>query len=217
MTFGKMFTAVAVILLAQALAMATEIPQTPATRPAAALQAQLQRLTMALDSLNLTDAQKAQVKQIMADFRQQMATLRQDNKNLTQPERREKITALFRDLRKQLMQVLDPEQQKELAKQLGDANGEGGGGILQRLRTDLDKLDLTADQKTDIDELLKSNAGKFREIMEKRRQGEDVKGEVQELMQDIRTKLQSILTPEQAAQLREMLQSQRPTSRPSAE
>lgn len=215
MTFSRMVIAALVLVLSQTLAMAAEPTQPPTTRPAGGVPAQLQRLTEGLDGLNLTDAQKAQVKEIMANFRKQMAELRENGKNLTPVERREKVATLLRDLRQQLMQVLDPEQQKELAKLIGKA--EEGFPLLERLKADLEKLDLTADQKTDIAEVFRNAETTIRGILEKQRQGENVQGQLQQLREDVRTKLVAILTPEQAAQLKELLKAQKPTSRPATE
>lgn len=63
--------------------------------------------------LNLTDAQKAQLKPIFEQQRAQMKALKADT-SLTQEQKHEKFQQLRADGRKQFLAVLTPEQQQKL-------------------------------------------------------------------------------------------------------
>jgi Spy/CpxP family protein refolding chaperone len=65
------------------------------------------------NELNLTDAQKAQLKPMFQQQREQMQALKADT-SLTQDQKREKMQQLRADGRKQFLSVLTPEQQQKL-------------------------------------------------------------------------------------------------------
>ncbi|MDQ6813323.1 MAG: Spy/CpxP family protein refolding chaperone [Bacteroidota bacterium] len=65
-----------------------------------------------LDKLNLTDAQKAQMKTINESFRQQMQDLRKQG-NITVDEQKQKREALMKEHREKLAAILTPEQRKQ--------------------------------------------------------------------------------------------------------
>ncbi len=80
------------------------------------------------------------------------------------------------------------------------------GGVfpgVDRLRTNLESLDLTNDQKVQIDSLM--DQAKSR-IAEMRQQGGQTPEQTREIMGDIRQKLATILTPSQLQDLRQKMQ-----------
>jgi Spy/CpxP family protein refolding chaperone len=71
------------------------------------------RMRFMARELNLTDAQKAQLKPMFQQQRAQMQALKADT-SLTQDQKREKLQQLRADGRKQFLAVLTPEQQQKL-------------------------------------------------------------------------------------------------------
>jgi Spy/CpxP family protein refolding chaperone len=82
---------------------------------------QLERLTT---ELNLTDAQKPKVKELLEDG----AKKRQELRGLGQDERREKMRALMQDQNKKLKEILTPEQREKYQKMMERRRQRGGGG-----------------------------------------------------------------------------------------
>ena len=86
-----------------------------------------------MQSLNLTDAQKAKLKPIMEAQRNQMKTLRADT-TLDPKAKKAKMKAMRASMEKQVNAILTPDQQKKMAamkaKMKADraANGQGGKG-----------------------------------------------------------------------------------------
>jgi Spy/CpxP family protein refolding chaperone len=76
--------------------------------------------------LNLTDAQKAQLKPMFQQQREQMQALKADT-SLTQDQKREKAQQIRAEGRKQFLSVLTPEQQqklKDMRARRGERKGE---------------------------------------------------------------------------------------------
>ena len=87
------------------------------------------------NELNLTDAQKAQLKPMFQQQREQMQALKADT-SLTQDQKREKMQQLRADGRKQFLSVLTPEQQQKLrdmrakhGERKGETNSQPGPGF----------------------------------------------------------------------------------------
>ncbi len=79
------------------------------------------------DGLNLTDAQKAQLKTIRQSERSQIEALRNESA-LSREDMRAKIRAINQNTRQQFLAVLTPEQQQALKNRFkGPSNGERGG------------------------------------------------------------------------------------------
>jgi len=83
---------------------------------------------------------------------------------------------------------------------------QAGGPMLQRLGDALGKLDLTADQKTKTDALLADVSEKMTKIREGAKDDQpNARQQARQVMQDLRTQLQSILTPPQQQKLAQEL------------
>ena len=81
------------------------------------------------DKLNLTDAQKAQMKTLNESFRSKMQNLRQD-KSLSQEVQKQKREELMKEHRAQMQSMLTPEQKKQWEanrKDLGSKKWDGKG------------------------------------------------------------------------------------------
>ena len=115
--------------LALALGAAMACPQVtvaqdtnaPGKNRRAAPEQQLERLTT---ELNLTDAQKPKVKELLESGAKQ----RQEFRDLSQDERREKMRALMADQNKKLKEILTPDQMEKYKKLMERRRQRGGGG-----------------------------------------------------------------------------------------
>lgn len=84
------------------------------------------RLKKLSAELNLTDAQKAQMKPILTSSRQQMQAIKNDS-TLTPDARTEKLKAVRKSTRQQTMAVLTPDQRAKL-KSIRQAKREAKEG-----------------------------------------------------------------------------------------
>ena len=78
------------------------------------------RMQAALDSLNLTDDQKAKVKDILADAKTKRQAVVSDT-SLNEEQKRAKMKELHEGIMSKLNEVLTPEQQAELKKKMTPA------------------------------------------------------------------------------------------------
>ena len=72
-----------------------------------------------LADLNLTDDQRAQIKQIHQGMRSQVEAVKSDS-SLTAEQKETKIHAIRRETHEQMKKVLTPEQQKQLHERRGE-------------------------------------------------------------------------------------------------
>lgn len=189
-----------------------------------------------LDSLNLTPEQKAKVQQLSnatkakmdavftPEQRQKLSEIkaqRQANKpawNLT-PEQKTKLQAIRQASREQIKTVLTPEQQAQLPAGSDKKRGDFGGRGDRLARWD--KLNLTADQKTKLEQIRATSRSQMDAVFtpeqrqqaklrqEQRRMGgkwqnlnltADQKTKLKEIRQSSKTQFEAILTPEQQQQ-----------------
>jgi Spy/CpxP family protein refolding chaperone len=88
------------------------------------------QLAMMTTQLNLTDAQQAQVKQILADSSAKMMALRSDD-STPMDQKRPKMMAIMQDRTAAVRAVLTPDQQTKydaMVEQMRQRMGGGGGG-----------------------------------------------------------------------------------------
>jgi Spy/CpxP family protein refolding chaperone len=78
------------------------------------------KLQAALDSLNLTDDQKAKVKDILADTKTKHQAVMTDA-SLNEDQKKAKMKELHEGMMSKLNEVLTPEQQAELKKKMAPA------------------------------------------------------------------------------------------------
>jgi periplasmic protein CpxP/Spy len=81
------------------------------------------KLQAALDSLNLTDDQKAKVKDILADTKTKRQAVLTDA-SLTEDQKRAKMKELHEATLAKMNEVLTPDQQAELKSKMADAKAK---------------------------------------------------------------------------------------------
>ena len=78
-------------------------------------------------TLNLTDEQKAQIKTIREDGRQQIAAMQKDS-SLSAEAKQQKLKVIRKDIRRQVWGVMTPEQQKQWAAEQRELRENKHGG-----------------------------------------------------------------------------------------
>jgi Spy/CpxP family protein refolding chaperone len=169
-----------------------------------------QRLKEITATLGLSDDQSKQVDAAIADLQKKAETLRAAGPS---PETREKITALREDGLKQIKAILTEEQFKnfEAAMLKAPAGGPGAGarlaGLVQRFQDALKDLNLTEEQKPKVQAVFANARKKFAELAP---QGGQPTPETREkfraAMEELRTQLTDILTPEQKESFHDAMQ-----------
>lgn len=195
----------------------------PSTRPAeGGLQFPvLERLRSAAEELKLTDDEKAKVEKMFDDAKSQLKEARASASGDRQEAAR-KSRQVFAELRQNLMAALDDDQKAEFRTKLqtlftsrGGAGRAGGGEIMNRLRTALESLNLSGDQKRQIKDVLESAEKKAKDLREKSQDGDqDAREKLGTILRDARKSISEILTDHQKQQLQDALQQ--PTTRPKA-
>jgi uncharacterized protein (DUF2267 family) len=168
----------------------------------------LQRFRSAVDELKLSDEQKGKVDTMFDDAKSQLKEAR-DTANGDRQEAGKKTREVFTKLRDNLMASLDDGQKAELKTKLQTlfSGGNGANNAVARLRTALEKLTLSGDQKRQIKELLESAETKSKDLREKAQGGDqDARDKLSALLRDTRQKVGDILTDSQKQQLQDALQ-----------
>lgn len=180
-------------------------PQGGRMTPAQILKMQRERL----DRLNLTDDQKKKLDEIYADAEAEL-------KKTAEGDRQALATAMT-TVREKTRAVLTDEQKTNLPAGPAAAGGPGTAGgpitnVIERLEKSLDKLDLSADQKTKTAPVVADAKKKFEELRSQLQSGDRaaMREKFKTTMDETRDKLKDILTPEQAAKLKADLETMRP-------
>ena len=159
---------------------------------------------MVSKQLNLTDAQKEQIKTINKDHHSKMAELRK-NENITVKEMRERRSAIAKEHRSAIEGVYTPEQKtklQELRKKSAEQRKEKMAKRSEKMK---EQLSLTSDQSSK----LKTMNDGYREKIEAIRKNESLdqsakKQQFQTLRQQQKEEIKSILNAEQLQKLEEM-------------
>ncbi len=159
---------------------------------------------MPFEKLNLTDAQKQQMKQANADFRQQMQTLNK-NEDITVREQRAQRQSITKTHRDAIMNILTPDQKTQLAnmrKQDKQKRGEMEAKRLDKLKT---TLGLSDDQVAKIKANQTATQAKMKAIMDNQTADQTAKREqFMALRKEMKDNIGSVLTPEQKAKMESM-------------
>ena len=159
---------------------------------------------MAFEKLNLTDAQKQQMKQVNTDFRQKMQTL---NKNLdiTVREQRQQRGTIEKAHKDAVMNILTPDQKNQLAtlrKQGEQKHSEMEAKRLDKLKT---TLGLTDDQVAKIKANQAATQAKMKAIWDNKNADQSAKREqFMALRKEMKDNIGSVLTAEQKAKMESM-------------
>jgi Spy/CpxP family protein refolding chaperone len=173
-----------------------------------------------LASVNLTDAQKQQVKQLNDSYKQQMQELNK-NENITVKEQRERREALSQQHKTNIQNILTPEQRSELEakkkdykskakdykKGRGDEMGKGGdrSGRDDSRGDKLKQLNLTDAQGVRIKAANEEFRTKLQAIQKNASLSNDQKKTQKDAAQQQHTAaIKAILTQEQTAKLEEL-------------
>jgi Spy/CpxP family protein refolding chaperone len=164
------------------------------------------------DNLNLTDAQKQQVKSLNENFRQKMKDLHKQG-NITVDQQKEKRQALAKEHKDKIAAILTPEQRDQLSKNFkGDwkdgnrenrVRGSKDGGRDDRFGAFTKDLNLTPQQSAKMESI---NAA-FRTNLQNVKQNaslsqEEKKEQMKKLMKQHRSEMEALLTNDQKEQLK---------------
>lgn len=183
----------------------------------------LERAQKMVNDLKLSDEQKEKVSEIFDKAREDARSMRQDLANVSPQERGDRIREFVSSLREKIGGVLTDEQKKEFQQKMqelrGGAAGGAGGGMVDRLRDSLQKLDLSDEQRAKIKDLFEEVQSKVQQAREEADgQADQMREKIRPIAQDAREKLQSILTADQQKKLRELMgREEGPASQPSKE
>jgi len=213
--------------------------------PGAGGGAMRQRLEDAIAELNLAPEQKEQLKPIREEIRAKLQELRGQLKDLSPQDRRERIKEVLTEVRGKLEAILTDEQKTKLREKLqnlrdGAKQGErkvdrpnaapstepsaqlppagaGRGVMIDRLRENLDKLELTPDQDKKVEAILADASKQLIKLREDAAGNLDgLRDKAREVFTDVRGKLRDVLTAEQQRKLLELMPPRRPDGPPSA-
>jgi Spy/CpxP family protein refolding chaperone len=182
----------------------------------------LERVQQLIDQdLQLSDAQRDKIKSILEDARAEMRELMPQLRDLEPQERAEKMREFLKEVHDNVAAELDDSQKKVFEEKLqqlrpGQGGGPGGGGqggmmMFERLENAVKQLDLSDEQKQQVEKIVADAKKKIQESREKIQNGADpqqVREEVRQASMDVREQLMGVLTPEQQQKLRESLRPQ---------
>jgi len=161
----------------------------------------LGHLAVILGRLNLTPAQKEQVKGFLQSAQTKVKAIRRDT-SLTPAQRRTQVQPVVKDLRQSILSILTPEQKTKL-KRL-NAAAPGSQIVPARWLAVVRKLDLAPAQKQQVKGFLADARAKAKIVRESSLSPAEKRAKLQEIAKTARTNALGILTPEQKAKLRKM-------------
>jgi Iodothyronine deiodinase len=178
----------------------------------------IDRFKQAVTHITLSDDEKPKVDKIFEDASNQADELARRTEGPTLAERQQALGDFARQLRQNLSQVLTVGQMETVQLYLGpgassrptaDSFTGTGGGLFADLPKAIAKLDLTPDQQQQIKDLMASTRQKLQDMRAQTDNGGLIRSQVQQFRQDLRTKLQAILTPDQMQTLMQNLEQMR--------
>lgn len=199
----KMIAILAVLTFGGAVAFAASAPDSnsPAPRnrgPAAQRPARdfLQELS---EKLNLTDAQKAAIRPILATEVNEIRAVHQDN-SLSAEQKQAKIKEIRDNNREKINALLTPDQQKIFAEMKDQAGNRMGEQFQNRLAMLAEQLNLTDAQKTAIKPILATEANDIKAVMQDNSLSrEQRQTKISAIREASDKNINALLTPEQQA------------------
>lgn len=159
---------------------------------------------MAFKNLNLTDAQKQQMKADHESFKKQMHEL-DKNDNMTVKEYREKKDALHKAQKEKMMSMLTPEQKNQLEQNKKNRLAEREARDAKRMEKMKTNLGLTDDQVAKIKTSRESIRTQMNAIREDDKLSSTEKKEkLMALKEQHKNSIKQYLTPEQISKMEEM-------------
>ncbi len=164
-----------------------------------------------MKDLNLTDAQKAQMKTNREEMKSKMDALKA-NKSLTDDQRKQQRELLMQDQRAKMESILTAEQKAKMAtsslakQEKGNKNGKRGGDHrgkgFEKMKTE---LGLNNDQAAKLKALNEQSHTQIKAIHDNASLSESAKKEqMKAVKENAKTQRQSILTAEQIKKMDEM-------------
>lgn len=158
------------------------------------------------DKLNLTDAQKAQIKTINESFRQQMKDLHKQG-NITVDEQKQKREALVKEHREKIAAILTPEQKQQAETFRKDF--KGGRDKREGRFEDMTKdLNLTPEQSAKMASINSTFKTNLQNLRQNTSLSQDQKREqMKSLMKQHRSDMETLLTNDQKEQMKSRLKN----------
>ncbi len=154
--------------------------------------------------LNLTDAQKKQMKDMQDAFREKMKTLNQ-NESITVKQQRDEMYNLQKQHRANMKKVLTPEQQEKMTAIRNGQEKKIQEAQLRRMDKIAVELKLSEAQKTQFAQLQTSHQTAMRALMQNDNIDRTAKEkQVKALMDQHKKDMEKLLNKEQQKQLEEM-------------
>ena len=158
---------------------------------------------MMSEKLNLTEAQKTQMKAINEDFRKKMEDLKK-NENITVKEWKTQMKALRDDHKSKMQNVLTREQKDQVEKMKLEQKSKHEAGEKMRMEKMKTELGLSDDQVAKLQKNRSEIEQKMKIIREDKSLDESQKKEaMKELMKANKESMKSILTEEQMKKMKE--------------
>jgi Spy/CpxP family protein refolding chaperone len=159
---------------------------------------------MEFQKLNLTDAQKEQMKVQRESFRKQMDELKK-NENITVKEWKTRMENLRKEQKTKMESILTTEQKAQLEKMKTEHKALHEVDAKARLEKMKIHLGLTDDQAAKIEKNRKEMAEKMKAIRENKSLGDEKKREeMKELMKKQKENMKSVLTEEQLKKMQDL-------------
>ena len=157
-----------------------------------------------LEKLNLSDAQKAQMKAVNEDFRKQMQDL--DRKeSITVKEQRDQKEAIRKAHKAKIESLLTPEQKTQLAQLKADAEKRRAEMAEKHLADMKEKLGLSDAQVATLKSKQQATTQKRHAILKNESlDGTQKREQLTAIRQEMRTNMESVLTPEQKQKMEEL-------------
>ncbi len=173
-----------------------------------------------MKDLNLTDAQKAQMKANREEMKVKLDAIKA-NTSLTDDQRKQQKEALMLEQKAKMESILTTEQKAKMAtsslgqqgkdRKDGKRGHEGRGKGFEKMKTE---LGLSNDQATKLKALNEQSHTQMKAIRENTSLSEDVKKEqMKAVKENAKTQRQSILTAEQIKKMEELKKNHKKTDR----
>jgi Spy/CpxP family protein refolding chaperone len=166
------------------------------------------RSGMAFSKLNLSEAQKEQMKGINEDFKSQMQTLNK-KENITVKEQRDQRSALAKTHREKIQNILTPDQKSQLAQMKEDAKKKQAEMAAKRMDKMKAELNLSDAQVASLKGKQEASKNKMQAIMKNEQlDRESKKEQMMAIRSDMKKNLDEVLTPEQKQKWEELKKEQ---------
>lgn len=159
-----------------------------------------------MKELNLSSEQQDKISTVNKDFKVKIDAVK-ENSSLTGDVKRDRINELSKQKKEQILSVLTPEQQtkwKESREKRKDNSKTKSGRFDRKDNNRMKDLNLTEDQKTKMQALKKDFRSKMQVLRDDNSQSKEDKAKKRKELADAhKSQIESILTPEQQAKLKE--------------